>query len=183
MKYTINQAIESYNKGEEIEYLFFWGHQPKKDGSISKSCFSQWWPATFSKDEIEYKSAEHFMMAEKAILFGDEEIRKQIINCESPKKAKSLGRKVKNFDHSKWEENKYQIVKIANELKFTQNEALKTFLIQTENKTIVEASPVDPIWGIGLAEDNPDINNPNLWKGENLLGFILMEIRDTIVIK
>ena len=180
MKYTINQVIESFNKGEEIDNLFFWGHQPKKDGSLSKSCFSQWWLIPFSHDGIEYKSAEHFMMAEKARLFGDEEIRIQIIHSESPKKAKSLGRQVKNFDYSLWEENKYQIVKKANHLKFSQNEALKIFLKQTENKTIVEASPVDPVWGIGLAEDNPDVNNPNLWKGKNLLGFILMEIRDML---
>jgi len=179
MKYSRANTIESFNSGEDLDFIFFWGHQPKKDESIAKSCFSQWWPARFSHEGVEYKSAEHFMMAEKARLFGDEDIRNQIIRSKSPKEAKNLGRKVRGFDNTLWEENKYQIVKKANQLKFLQNEELKTFLKQTKNKTIVEASPVDPIWGIGMAEDNPDAINPNNWKGENLLGYILMEIRDS----
>lgn len=180
MKYSRANTIELFNQGKEMDFLFFWGHQPKKDGSISKSCFSQWWMSKFSHEGIEYNSSEHFMMAEKAKLFGDEEIRAQIIKSKLPKEAKNLGRKVRGFDNALWEENKYQIVKKANQLKFSQNEEIYSYLKQTKDKTIVEASPVDPIWGIGLAEDNPDALDPNKWKGENLLGYILMEVRDNI---
>ena len=180
MKYSIQQLINKQEKGEQMEFLFFWGHQPKKDGSTSKSCFSQWWVAPIVEDEIEYKTAEHFMMAGKANLFGDKEMASLIIQAETPKKAKALGRKVRNFDFAKWEENKFDIVMQANKLKFSQNEDLKEFLKQSHPKTLVEASPVDPIWGIGMAEDNPDAHHPAMWKGKNLLGFILMEIRDEI---
>jgi ribA/ribD-fused uncharacterized protein len=180
MKYSTQQLIDQQAKGAHLDFLFFWGHQQKKDGSISKSCFSQWWVAPFVQDGIEYKTAEHFMMAGKAKLFGDEEIHSLIIQSDTPKKAKALGRKVSDFDFTKWEENKIEIVMQANKLKFSQNEALKEFLINSKPKILVEASPVDPIWGNGMAEDNPNIYNPKMWKGENLLGYLLMEIRDEI---
>ncbi|MDF1698030.1 MAG: NADAR family protein [Saprospiraceae bacterium] len=180
MNYSLKTIQQEFSEGKHMDFLFFWGHQPKKDGSISKSCFSQWWIAPFTHEGIEYKTAEHFMMAGKAKLFGDKEMEEQIIQTNSPREAKALGRKVRNFDNATWQENCYQIVKKANILKFSQNEALKSFLLQTESKILVEASPVDPIWGIGMAEDNTEVNNPMHWKGKNLLGFILMEIRDEL---
>ncbi len=177
MKHTI-KSIQ--NTGKTVKYLFFWGHQPNKDGSIGKSCFSQWWEAEFTVENITYKTAEHYMMAEKARLFNCEEIRQKIIECKSPAAAKKLGRQVENFNSDIWNSHRFQIVVNGNYAKFSQNLALKEFLIQTKKRVLVEASPVDPIWGIGMAEDNEVSTNPKKWKGLNLLGFALMEVRDTI---
>lgn len=176
MKYS----VEWLKNQSEVEFLFFWGHQPSKDGSIIKTCMSQWWPAEFSENGITYKTAEHYMMAGKAKLFNDTEVFDRIIKKESPKDVKDLGRQIKNFDAEVWNTSKFNIVKQGNFLKFSQNEKLKQFLKQTKNKILVEASPVDPIWGIGMTEDNPNASTPSLWKGENLLGFALMEVRDEL---
>ncbi|MFP9115770.1 NADAR family protein [Flavobacterium sp. RHBU_3] len=177
MKYTIDQLI---NNKEPREYLFFWGHQPSKDGSITKSCFSQWWEADFTINGITYPSAEHWMMAKKAELFNDSETLEKILACTSPVEAKKLGREVQNYNEEAWLENRYEIVKEGNLHKFSQNADLKSFLLSTGNSVIVEASPVDNIWGIGLAADSKKALNPAEWRGPNLLGFALMEVRDAL---
>lgn len=177
MKYTIDSI---QNTGKRLKFVFFWGHQPNKDGSIGKSCFSQWWESEFTVDGITYKTAEHYMMAEKARLFGDESILQKILDCKSPAAAKKLGRQVKGFQNDVWEKERFEIVKKANYYKFSQKEELKQFLLQTKNRILVEASPVDKIWGIGMAVDNEHIENPKEWKGLNLLGFALMEVRDEL---
>jgi ribA/ribD-fused uncharacterized protein len=177
MQYT----IDSIQQSENAEYLFFWGHQPSKDGSIIKTCMSQWWPSDFEEDNKIYKTAEHYMMACKARLFNDMDIFEKILLKNSPKDVKELGRQIKNFDAIIWNEQKYNIVKNGNYLKFSQNNNLKQFLIQTKHKILVEASPVDTIWGIGLAEDHANAKNPKEWRGENLLGFALMEVRDELI--
>lgn len=179
MEYSIDWLKLQTN----FEFFFFWGHQASKGGSLSKACLSQWWKASFKEENIIYKTAEHYMMAQKAKLFNDNEIFEKILNTESPKDVKELGREIRNFESTKWDEKKSQIVAQGNYLKFSQNEELKQFLIQTKNKVIAEASPVDPIWGIGLAEDNPKALNPFEWRGENLLGFALMAARDRLNIK
>lgn len=174
MKYNI------YTIAPESKFLFFWGHQPNKDGSISKTCFSQWWLSSFEVDNVIYKTAEHWMMAKKAELFNDNEVLAKIIKANSPAEAKKLGREVKNYDDKLWLANRYEIVKQGNRHKFSQNKDLKTFLINTKDRVLVEASPVDPIWGIGMATDHKDVSNPEKWKGLNLLGFALMEVRDEL---
>jgi len=174
MKYNIeNIAIES-------KFLFFWGHQPSKDGTITKTCFSQWWLSSFEVDRIIYKTAEHWMMAKKAELFNDNEVLEKILQANSPAEAKKLGREVKNYNDKLWLENRFEIVKQGNYHKFSQHAALKAFLINTKDRVLVEASPVDPIWGIGMASDHKDVLNPEKWKGLNLLGFALMEVRDEL---
>lgn len=175
MKCAIDKLSEKQN-----DFLFFWGHQPSKDGTITKICFSQWWMSSFKVDGIEYKSAEHFMMAKKAELFEDFEIMNQIIKANSPVDVKKLGREVKNYNDAIWLENRYEIVKTGNFYKFSQNPELHKFLLSTGEKVLVEASPVDAIWGIGLASDHKNANNPKEWKGLNLLGFALMEVRDEL---
>ena len=177
MKYTIKNIQDT---GKPVKYLFFWGHQPSKTGEILKSCFSQWWQVNFTIDNIEYKSAEHYMMAEKARLFKDQEVLEKILECKSPAAAKKLGRQVKNFEPTLWEANSFEVVKRANYYKFAQNDDLKTFLLNTKKRILVEASPVDPIWGIGMAEDHENAANPKKWRGQNLLGFALMEVRDEL---
>ncbi|KAF2331198.1 NADAR family protein [Flavobacterium ginsenosidimutans] len=174
MKYNIGDVVP------ESKFLFFWGHQPDKSGKITKTCFSQWWLSSFKVDKVTYKTAEHWMMAKKAELFQDQEILEKILEADSPAEAKKLGREVRNYDDKVWLENRYEIVKEGNYHKFSQNADLKTFLLNTKERVIVEASPVDPIWGIGMASDHKDVLNPKAWKGLNLLGFALMEVRDEL---
>lgn len=125
-------------------------------------------------------TAEHWMMAEKAKLFGDKAVLEKILNCNSPKEAKSLGRKVKNFDEKIWTENSERIVINGNYLKFKQNKELWEYLNGTCDKILVEASPYDKIWGVGMKNGDTGIENPGNWKGLNLLGYALMEVRDKL---
>lgn len=178
MNYTNKNIIDRFEIGENLKFLFFWGH--KKSNKITKSCLSQWYEAKFTVNEVEFLTTEHWMMAEKAKLFNDTEIYQQIILSTKAKIAKKLGRQVKNFNQRIWEENRFDIVVRGNFYKFNQNNELSKFLIKTDNKIIVEASPVDNIWGIGVAQDNGNIEIPNCWKGLNLLGYALMEVRDVL---
>lgn len=178
MKIRTVEALKTHVKsGNKVKYVFFWGNQNKNAG-VSKACLSQWYQSSFSDNGITYLTAEHFMMAEKAKLFGDQATYSKIINASKPGEAKALGREVKNFDDMVWEQNRFKIVVEGNVLKFSQNQELKRFLLNTGDRVLVEASPVDRIWGIGLAADNLEVENPNVWRGLNLLGFALMEVRD-----
>ena len=172
--------LSAVRSGLRPKYLFFWGHKPLPNGEIGKPCFSQWWPAPFSIDGISYPTAEHFMMAEKARLFSDENSRAQILRAGSPKAAKQLGRQVKNFNEQVWGEARFRLVVAGNLAKFSQNHELRKYLLGTGEKVLVEASPVDRIWGIGLAADNEQATNPEQWRGLNLLGFALMEVRQRL---
>jgi len=118
------------------------------------------------------------MMAEKAALFGDQATRALVLQAPTTGAAKALGRQVRGFDEATWLENRFSVVIRANEAKFAQNAELGLFLKQTGSRILVEASPVDSIWGIGLAQDDARASNPNLWPGLNLLGFALMQVRD-----
>ncbi len=181
MKYNLKWLNEQTEKENHIKYLFFWGHTPSKDGSVTKSCFSQWWEEhPFTVDGIEYRSAEHWMMAGKAKLF-DESVLDEIVAASSPALAKKLGRKVRNFDSKIWNNHKYEIVKEGNIHKFGQNEDLKAFLLNTQDRVLVEASPYDKIWGIGMSQNDDRALFPSKWDGENLLGFALMETRDFLL--
>jgi len=180
MKYDLDWIQEKFDNNEKIKYIFFWGHQPQKDGSIGKGCLSQWWEQLFEKEDLVFKSAEHFMMYQKAILFNDTEIAQQILSCRTPAESKKLGRQVRNFDQAIWEKKRYEIVLEASILKFGQHENLKEYLLNTSNRVLVEASPHNKIWGIGLTKDAPNIKDPYTWKGLNLLGFALMEARDIL---
>jgi hypothetical protein len=181
MKYTKQDIINRQNQGEEVNFCFFWGHQVPKDGQMTKSCFSQWYISPF-KDEngVEYTTAEHFMMAGKARVFNDNVILEKILASKDPKGVKALGRKIANFDAEVWDLHKYNIVKQGNWLKFSQNEAMKAFLLSTADAVIVEASPYDTVWGIGLLASDIKAQQAGTWLGENLLGFALMEVRDLL---
>lgn len=141
MQYTIEIIKERYLSGENLKYLFFWGHQPDISGKVGKSCFSQWWQCSFIIDGISYNCAEQYMMAEKACLFGDTEIRDKILACDHPKQAKDWGRQVREFKEDIWKKNCYNIVKKGNYEKFKQNSDLMNFLLLTKNRILVEASP------------------------------------------
>jgi ribA/ribD-fused uncharacterized protein len=174
---TREDLLRLVRKGTRPHFLFFWGHRPLSTGEIGSSCLSQWWPSPFNVGSITYSTAEHFMMSEKARLFGDEDVRTQILKTGSPKTAKQLGRQISNFDEDVWQASRFQYVVEGNQQKFSQNRELGRFLLGTGNKVLVEASPVDRIWGIGLAADDEQAMNPERWRGLNLLGFALMEVR------
>jgi ribA/ribD-fused uncharacterized protein len=163
--------------GTRLEYRFFWGHRPGKDGRISDSCFSQWWPCRFELDGQAYSSAEQLMMAGKARLFGDQATLAQILATSDPSRVKALGRKVQGFDDAAWTAAREPLVTRGNVAKFGQDEALKQHLLSTGDHVLVEASPVDRIWGIGLAADHEHAAAPARWRGLNLLGFALMRAR------
>jgi ribA/ribD-fused uncharacterized protein len=166
--------ITAVNNGLKPKYIFFWSSQ---GNGIGKHCLSQFYTAPFIVDGITYSSAEQFYMAQKARLFNDQEMLAKILKNNSPLTIKKLGRKVKNFNEHEWEKYRFEMAGKGNFAKFHQNPELKEYLKTTGNSILVEASPLDCIWGIGLAEDNPAINDPKKWLGENLLGFALMKVR------
>lgn len=163
--------------GTPEDYLLFWGHRAAVPGIADKACLSQWWPAPFRLGDEPFPTAEHGMMAGKARLFGDEAARAAILAAPTPGKVKALGRGVKGFDEAHWAAARFELVVAVNMEKFRQNPALAAFLVSTGDRILVEASPVDPVWGIGLAADHADARRPAAWPGMNLLGFALMEVR------
>ena len=154
MEHSIQTVKDRFNSGEPLEYVFFWGHHTKL-GKMTKACFSQWFPADFVVDDVAYNCTEQYMMAEKARVFGDDDIRQKMLASNDPKEIKALGRQVKNFDVETWRRVAPDIVV----------------------KILVEASPYDTIWGIGMQETESGVDNPENWKGTNFLGFALMEVR------
>lgn len=160
-----------------MKYLFFWGHQPERDGGIGKGCLSQWWPCTFSADGESFASAEHYMMWRKALLFGDDAVAARVLAARTPAEAKALGREVSNFSDPDWVSARLQIVVEGNLAKFGQDPALRSYLLGTGSRVLVEASPQDRVWGIGLVASDPRASDPAQWLGLNLLGEALMKVR------
>jgi ribA/ribD-fused uncharacterized protein len=163
-----------------VKFLFFWGHQPERDGSIGKGCLSQWWPCTFVVDGVSFASAEHYMMWRKALLFDDSRTASEVLATSSPAAAKALGRQVSGYVDASWEAARLEIVIEGNLAKFGQDPELRTFLLGTGSRVLVEASPQDRIWGIGLVASDPRASDPSSWRGLNLLGEALMEVRSRL---
>lgn len=156
-----------------VDYITFWRlTDPYPE-------FSQWYPSEFRGDSgVKYCSAEQYMMAHKALLFNDKESYKLIMAVKSPQRIKQLGRKIKNFSEEAWNEHRYQIVLRGTYLKFSQNEKLREVLLNTKNQVLVEASPVDLVWGAGI--DARHVVSEGHWPGLNLLGQALMEVREKL---
>jgi ribA/ribD-fused uncharacterized protein len=163
-----------------VKYLFFWGHQPERDGSIGKGCFSQWWPCTFVVDGQSFTSAEHYMMWRKALLFDDTAMAARVLAARTPAEAKALGRQVSGFSSDAWDSERLAIVVEGNLAKFGQDPALRSYLLGTGSRVLVEASPQDRVWGIGLVASDPRASDPSQWLGLNLLGEALMEVRSRL---
>lgn len=180
MRYCREKLIEEIDAGQVFDYLLFYGHKASEDGSVTASCCSQWFPAQFEIGGVKYPTSEHFMMAEKARLFGDSDMLEQILTCKTPKEAKAFGRKVQNFDDTTWKSRCSQIVVQANLAKFEAHPPFAQWLTATAPKVIVEASMWDKIWGIGMTAGAKGARDPKQWKGTNLLGFALMEVRDIL---
>jgi ribA/ribD-fused uncharacterized protein len=153
-------------------FTFFW----RPD-----SPFSQWHPATFTVDGVTFTCAEQFMMHGKATLFGDAEVAAQILAAADPRQHKALGRKVRPFDEHVWRAHREDIVYRGSLAKFAQNPALRAALLATAGTELVEASPTDRIWGIGMSSSNPAATDRTKWRGQNLLGQILTRVRDELL--
>ena len=161
-------------------FVMFWGHRARKGQPARETCFSQWFPSPFRHQGQRYATAEHWMMAGKARLFGDAATERAIVASDDPREVKALGRKIAGFDAQVWNRHKVGIVYAGNLEKFRAHKDMAAFLLKTHPKILVEASPVDPIWGIGLGRDDANATRPAKWLGENLLGFCLMAVRDTL---
>jgi len=161
-------------------HILFWGEWP-----------SNWYPAEFDaemmikgeKKTLHFFNTEQYFMYVKAIVFGDYDTADKILKTKDPKKAKTLGREVKNYDDKVWNEMRYKVMVDANKLKYSQNEELKKNITNTDlkDKGFVEASPIDGIWGIKLGENDPLADDETKWKGQNLLGKALNEVREWLI--
>lgn len=173
--------LEAEVTGDLPPFLLFWGHTAKSDHP-GPWVLSQWWPSPFEVEKVTYLHAEGYMMAEKARLFGDEDTRRRIITTEHPAEAKKLGRLVCDFDETAWAVARVDIVVRGNLAKFGQHDDLRRYLISTAPRVLVEASPRDPVWGIGLSAQDERAGRPSEWRGRNLLGFALMEVRSRLAL-
>jgi ribA/ribD-fused uncharacterized protein len=154
----------------KFNYVFFWG-----------GTFSQWCPSPFEIDGEKYNCCEQYMMAKKALLFGDIQSYKKIMNTKDPKVQKAIGRTVKNFDRTTWEKVCREYVYEGNLAKFKQNPKMLQELLATGKREIVEASPFDTIWGVGLSENDSNILDKTKWKGTNWLGEAIVRVRQTLI--
>ncbi|QVQ54519.1 NADAR family protein [Spiractinospora alimapuensis] len=162
---------------DRVKFLFFYGHRPTGTSEVGPECLSQWWTAPFVVDTVSYPTAEHWMMAEKARLFHDADAEAKIVAARTPGEAKKLGRLVRGFDEEVWNRERFEVVVRGNHAKFDQNPVLRDYLLATRQRVLVEASPRDLVWGIGLSKDNERAADPTQWRGLNLLGFALMKVR------
>ena len=163
-------------------YIFFWGHNPQEGDPWQAHVFSNWLPSRFRDPmtDIVYENAEQYMMARKALTFKDNEMHTKILKTPDPKKVKALGRKVSNFDAKVWDAECYGAVLDGNRLKFTQNPELRRIILNTGSHPLAEASPRDRIWGIGLGAQQARQCDPSSWPGKNLLGRVLMQLREEL---
>jgi len=171
-KFYVNRNFVTYDKGlliEEFEFFY-----------ETKNCFSQWYKCEFKIGGTQFSSAEQFMMHRKALLFNDQNSAEMILETNNPREQKEIGRCLNGFDDSIWVKNAVDIVYEGNKQKFCQNQKLLNRLFRTKGKTLVEASPTDSIWGIGLSAESPIILNRSKWKGDNLLGIVLTELREEL---
>jgi ribA/ribD-fused uncharacterized protein len=178
-KERLTELRDAELDGKPTKITRFWGHKPTA-GRVGAGCLSQWWPAEFTVDGVAYPTAEHWMMAGKARIFADDEGLAAVLAARSPGAAKAAGRKVRGYDEQRWAGARYDIVVAGNLAKFGQHDHLREFLLATGDRVLVEASPHDRVWGIGMGPDDPDVAHPLRWRGLNLLGFALMDVREKL---
>jgi ribA/ribD-fused uncharacterized protein len=153
-------------------HLFFWN-----------TIYSQWYtaPKLITEEGKTFTSAEQYMMYKKAQLFNDVEAAEEILATDNPRTIKAIGRRVKNFNATAWSDISYAVVVQGNFLKFTQNIELQHTLREQAHLQLVEASPEDKIWGIGLHASDDRVLDESQWQGQNLLGKAIMAVRERIL--
>jgi ribA/ribD-fused uncharacterized protein len=170
---TLRDAVRD---GQSFTYLPFYGHTADS-GRITNAIYSQFYPAEFEIDGICYRWSEQWMMAAKSRLFDDQEALAAILAADEPIVCKKIGRTVRNYDDGRWGAVRFDLVVAGNMGKFSQNALLRDHLLSSDDAILVEAAPRDQIWGIGFGRDNPAVQDPQLWRGRNLLGFALVKVR------
>lgn len=177
------EGLPKYNTKWAIDnprpLLMFYEHFPETPGRVTEICLSQWYPCEFyhGRDLI---CVEQYLMAQKAALFGDRITGDKILEATDPAEMIRLGRTVSDFDQKLWDELKYTIALNGIWRKFIQNYKLRQYLLSTGDSVLVHAAPDDDIWGIGCGAKDPRAWDPSQWRGQNLLGFALMEARDKL---
>jgi ribA/ribD-fused uncharacterized protein len=164
-----------------LDMLAFYGPHPGADGALSPSCLNQGYPRSFTVDDADYTTAEQWMMAGKAQLFGDAEALAGVLATPDPVLARSVGERVRGVDLARWYNIGYGIVVQGNLAKFSQHKDLRDYLLSTGEQVLVHADPYDPVWGIGLALGDPNLRRPSRWPGLNYLGFALMDVRERLL--
>lgn len=147
-------------------HVFFWGSE-----------FSNWYSCKFEYEDNEFFNSEQAFMWKKALHFNDRNIAEEILKTANPKRAKELGREIKNFNADEWLKVSFDIMVEVNIAKYSSDPYLRDILESTGNKTIVEASPTDSLWGIGLHWSDDRVLDESKWQGMNLLGEALMKVR------
>lgn len=162
----------------DVNMVYFWKPRPKERGTIDEACCCQWWFSKFKFEGTVFRTAEHAMMYGKAKMFNDQQAMSAILEELLPHAVKAIGRQVRNFDGTKWDNASYDLVRDINREKFKQDPRLKKWLLSLPDNTVfVEASPFDRIWGIGLGDDGTtDLTNIKNWQGMNKLGFAITEV-------
>ena len=150
-------------------HIYFWGSE-----------LSNWFACQFKYKGHMFKNSEQAFMWEKAMHFGDITTANEILKEPNPRRNKELGRKVRNFNGEEWTKVSLKYMIDVNYAKWTSNDKLKKLLLSTDNKILVEASPYDTIWGIGIHWDDDDVLDEKKWKGTNWLGEALMKVRNKI---
>jgi len=167
-----NSNADEDTSASEEKFTLFWDRD---------SPFSQHHPRIFTVNDVQYNCAEQYMMHQKALRFGDTVSAEQIMNTSEPDEQKAFGRKVLGYDDKIWDKASMEVVKAGNIAKFSQNDDLRTALFATAGTALVEASPYDRKWGIGLGEKNPKALQRKHWRGENRLGVILTQVREELM--
>ena len=150
-------------------FTFFW-----------KSPLSQWQRSPFVVGGVAFTHAEQFMMYAKALLFGDRDAAAAVLDAPTPREQQAIGRAVRGYDEAVWVLFREGVVYQANYARFSQNPDQRELLFATRGTTLVEASPHDRVWGIGLAADDPRASDRSQWRGLNLLGQALTQVRDAL---
>ena len=151
-------------------------HNPEEENGF----LSNWFLSDFTVDEVKYSSVEQFMMYKKAIRFQDIEKAQQILSTNDVAVIKEYGRQVKEYNDSIWCGIRQIVVYEGLLAKFSQNNILRNKLLQTHNDILAECAVKDRVWGIGLSMKDPERLDLAKWRGQNLLGYTLMMVRDEL---
>lgn len=180
MKYDLTWLKRQYDNGRKPEFLFFADTPLEAVEFPGSEVLTQWFPSAFVVDGDEYRHPAHWMMVQKARLFGDNDGAAELLSMDKDEDIVARGKQILGFEQEQWDERRYDIVLQGNFHKFSQHRSLKAYISGTHPRVLTEANPNDRIWGIGLRENAPGAMNPHQWRGLNLLGFALMEVRDLL---
>ncbi|MEJ1242011.1 NADAR family protein [Chryseolinea sp. T2] len=179
MKYDLAWLKRKYDGGDRPEFVFF-GDESASNETPGVATLTQWFPSPFRVDSDQYHNAAHWMMVQKARLFNDPQAASELLSLSDNKEIGERGKQISGFDQKHWDDHRYNIVLQGNLHKFSQHQTLHAYISGTYPMVLTEANPKDSIWGIGMPAGAPGITDPYQWKGLNLLGFALMEVRDIL---